>query len=197
MVILFAISACVSCVIMAVFLSTFEATALAIPGGRFCVSSNPKVKYFHVLWIPMLAFETFLCTLAIIRGTQMRRSLGPFSFYKSSQRLAHVLFRDSIIYFIAIGATYLTSLLVWTFGAEALQETPLGFAIAFPCVIANRLVLNIRSTARAQDQAVHVDCNTTQGFNLSGSSGEAVTGPLVFSAKSYLSTGAAISTHPV
>jgi len=122
MVLLFIGSFSVSCVIMALGLSGFQgedilqfrwlclecivtysyiAAAIVIPSGRFCAGKSSKYKYIPLLWIPMLVFETFLCYLAVVRGIKMRRSQGPTSFYQSGQRLIDVLFRDSIIYFVA------------------------------------------------------------------------------------------------
>ena len=55
-------------------------------------------RYFYTFWIPILAFETLLCGLAVFRGFQSMR-LKP-SLYYSGKELVDVLFKDSVVYFI-------------------------------------------------------------------------------------------------
>jgi len=75
--------------------------ATNIQDGCFCVAVNTRFQGFHLFWVPISVFETFLCTLTVNRGLQMRWNFGPFSLYKSGQRLSEILYRDSVIYFIA------------------------------------------------------------------------------------------------
>ncbi|KAF9552224.1 hypothetical protein CPC08DRAFT_728787 [Agrocybe pediades] len=149
-----------------------------IMGGHFCLASNSKVTYFRrVLGVPTLVFEVFLLVLAVRKGLDTRRTWTPLSFTKRSLRLSDVLFRDSLIYFFGMGATYLTTLIIWALSPAQLQEASLGFDIVLPCVISNRLILNIRGTARAQEENVVVD-GVTQ--DLSGAD-ERVSQPILFS----------------
>ncbi|PPQ83364.1 hypothetical protein CVT25_003938 [Psilocybe cyanescens] len=46
-----------------------------------------------------------------------------------------------------IGATYVTTMVFWITVRRGLDQVPLGFCIAFPCILSNRLVLNIRSAS--------------------------------------------------
>ncbi|KAF9556456.1 hypothetical protein CPC08DRAFT_93203 [Agrocybe pediades] len=118
---------------------------------QFC-SITTVVKFDGSIWIPMFLFEVFLCALVVIKGYHARRKpFGPFSFHKSCQRLGDILYRDSIIYFAAIGCTHITCLIMWTTAsATHLSTIPIGYAIAVPCVLANRLVLNLRAAGRAR-----------------------------------------------
>ncbi|KDR73884.1 hypothetical protein GALMADRAFT_593325 [Galerina marginata CBS 339.88] len=80
-------------------LSSFQGVQLAWPrGGKFCSNLSPP-RLFYVFWIPILAFEAFLCSLALIRGFQASEYSG--SLLNRGQRLLHILIRDSLLYFLA------------------------------------------------------------------------------------------------
>ncbi|KDR71313.1 hypothetical protein GALMADRAFT_798523 [Galerina marginata CBS 339.88] len=117
------------------------------PVGKFCVlnRSNP-VDPFYTFWIPVLAFECLLCLLAINSGIQSRKNDGG-ELYRGPMGLLRVLVRDSVLYFIIIGATYLTSLLVWALAPFSFIDVPTGFSTALSCVFACRIFLNIRHVA--------------------------------------------------
>lgn len=70
---------------------------MVIPGGMFCIPNNVSTHFF-AFWIPMLAFETLLCGLALIRGFQTYRSNG--TLFQSGRQLVAILIRDSIFYFL-------------------------------------------------------------------------------------------------
>ncbi|KAF8198515.1 hypothetical protein BJ912DRAFT_1020456 [Pholiota molesta] len=121
------------------------AVAILIPDGLFCVPNN-VTSHFYAFWIPMLAFEFLLCLLALIRGFQTYRSNG--SLFRSGRRLVGILVRDSLMYFVVICATYLTCLLIWITASVNFLGVPIGFALAMSCVLANRVVLNVRAVNR-------------------------------------------------
>ncbi|KDR66283.1 hypothetical protein GALMADRAFT_232638 [Galerina marginata CBS 339.88] len=98
----------------------------------------------------MLSFECILCSLALVRGLRMFKSTGSFSFCESGFQLLEILLRDSVIYFMAIGATYFTCMMFWVLAPPAFWQIPVGFSGVFPSVLANRMVLNIRK-ANARD----------------------------------------------
>jgi len=129
-------------------LSSFGASAVAIPGGTFCVPFGVS-PHFYVFWIPMLAFECLLCFLALVRGFQTFKSKG--SLFHSGRQLVGILVRDSLMYFLVICATYLTCLLFWILAPTTLLEVPVGFSVAMSCVLANRVVLNVREVSRDID----------------------------------------------
>ncbi|KDR79638.1 hypothetical protein GALMADRAFT_137432 [Galerina marginata CBS 339.88] len=125
-------------------LSTIIDTALpiTITGGKFCYASAPGHAY--LFWIPILFFETFLCTLAAIRTFQAYKTDGfPFNRF---QRLLYILIRDSLLYFLTIGFMYLTCLAVWILEPNILLEAPAGFSLAISSIFGSRMILNLRDT---------------------------------------------------
>ncbi|PPQ93527.1 hypothetical protein CVT25_005359 [Psilocybe cyanescens] len=84
--------------------------ALLIPGGNFC-SMNTIPRYLYAFWIPIFAFECFLCALAIKRAIMGFKLHG--SYYSTGVRLLDILVRDSVIYFIASGGIYLGAMTIW------------------------------------------------------------------------------------
>ncbi|KAF8157218.1 hypothetical protein B0H34DRAFT_712762 [Crassisporium funariophilum] len=145
MLISYVVSSAIAGWIMGTVLSSITASAFKIPGGMFCVPSGVS-QSFYMFWIPMLAFEFLLCTLALVRGFQTLRSDG--SLFRSGRQLVSILIRDSVLYFLVICATYVTCLLVWIIAPTSLLEVPIGFSIAMSCVLANRVVLNVREVSR-------------------------------------------------
>jgi len=143
----FALSVSLSAYIMGFVLSKMAVTAIALPAdGMFCLASD-IASNFYMFWIPLLAFECLLCGLALFKGLQtLRRRRSVLS---SGRFLIVILIRDSIIYFFAICATYLTSLLIWMLAPITLLEVPIGFSLAMSCVLANRVLLNVREAGSA------------------------------------------------
>lgn len=145
MVVSFVASTVTSGWIMHTILGKITATTVNIPNGKFCMPIGIS-DHFYTFWIPMLAFEFLLCVLALIRGFQAFISDG--SLFRRGRDLVRVLLRDSVLYFLVIGATYMTCLLVWIAGPTSLLEVPIGFSVAMSCVLANRLILNVREMNR-------------------------------------------------
>jgi len=115
--------------------------ALAVPsplGGMICYPSHLPER-FYLFWIPLLLFECLLWGLAMMRGLQTLRYTGSFG-----RKLMIILIRDSLVYFFAIFMTYTVSLLVHILARVTLLEVPMVFTVALPCVLSNRVVLNIR-----------------------------------------------------
>ncbi|PPQ91845.1 hypothetical protein CVT25_000781 [Psilocybe cyanescens] len=100
---LFLLSSATCAVIMGMVLEALEAKALPIPGGKFCMPVSVSA-YFCAFWIPIICFEALLCALALFRGMQISKSIGiggPATFLRGGRQLVDILFRDSLIYFIA------------------------------------------------------------------------------------------------
>ena len=74
-----------------------SAKSINIPHGMFCVPTGVSDN-FYTFWIPMLAFECLLCTLALIRGFQAFVSDG--SLFRAGRHLVRILLRDSVLYFL-------------------------------------------------------------------------------------------------
>ncbi|KAF5336373.1 hypothetical protein D9611_006713 [Ephemerocybe angulata] len=141
MTISFAASIAISGWIMGTTLIKMTPLAVHVPGGMFCMPVGIS-SHFYTLWIPMLLFELLLCTLALARGFSTFVSNG--SLIRTGQRLVVVLFRDSVIYFVVICATYMTCLLLWLLAPVTLLEVPITFTVAVSCVLGNRIILNVR-----------------------------------------------------
>lgn len=141
MTISFAASIAISGWIMGTTLINMTPLAVHVPGGMFCMPVGIS-SHFYTLWIPMLLFELLLCTLALARGFSTFVSNG--SLIRTGQRLVVVLFRDSVIYFVVICATYMTCLLLWLLAPVTLLEVPITFTVAVSCVLGNRIILNVR-----------------------------------------------------
>jgi len=138
----FLLTSTASAVIMGSILSQITVSSFRLmPGLVFCVAGNIP-DYSYAFWIPILAYESLLCGLALFRGFQtFRSSASPF---RSGKYLVSILIRDSVLYFVVMFATYLTNLLVWIIASESVLEIPIGFSVAMSCVMGNRIILNVR-----------------------------------------------------
>ncbi|PFH47895.1 hypothetical protein AMATHDRAFT_66576 [Amanita thiersii Skay4041] len=165
MVTLFVACMASSAYVMGSVLSNIDAIAVNFSGWHVCLPLNVS-SHFYAFWIPILFFETFLCILAIYRGFQTFKTDG--SLFQSGRRLVGILIRDSVMYFIVMCATYLTNLLVWVLARQTLLEIPIGFSVAFSCVLANRVVLNVRhinrenSTEHRRVSRIRIESNHTR-----------------------------------
>lgn len=147
----FIVATAASATVMGTVLSRITAVAYPLtPNLIFCVPSNIS-HHFFAFWIPMLAFETLLCGMALYKGYETFRSSG--SRFRTGRHLVGILIRDSILYFLVMFATYLTNLLVWITASQNLLEIPIGFSVALSCVMGNRIVLNVRQLNRELELA--------------------------------------------
>jgi len=161
----FTITSAASATIMSRTLSRITVQSHVLPGVPFCVPFGIP-GHFYTFWIPLLLFEALMCGLALYRGFRTLRTEG--SLFQSGRQLVRILIRDSIFYFLAMFATYFTNLLVWVFARYTLLEIPVGFSVAISCVMANRLVLNVREVNRdlslSQDPTSVKQAFTTSSF---------------------------------
>ncbi|KAF8902261.1 hypothetical protein CPB84DRAFT_876277 [Gymnopilus junonius] len=142
----FGVCSTASAIIMGLNLRQVRAIAVDVPGGKFC-DGLTVLPHFFSYWIPLLSFDSLLCILALIHGYRdyknSSRDIEPLKYF-DQQRLSKILIRDSIIYFLAIGAVYLASLVVWILDHNPLIEAPIGFSIAISSAFGSRLILNLR-----------------------------------------------------
>ncbi|KAF9557748.1 hypothetical protein CPC08DRAFT_710157 [Agrocybe pediades] len=124
-------------------LSRFGAIATSVKGvnGRYCEAnlSHP----FFALWIPSLTVESILMLMAVGRGIYIRRSLSPFKIHRTAQHIVDILIHDSVLYFVAIAGAYILCIITWHYGTVRMLQIPVGFSVALPCVMSNRLLLNM------------------------------------------------------
>ncbi|KAJ7429739.1 hypothetical protein B0H11DRAFT_2211908 [Mycena galericulata] len=148
MVVTFLASSASSAVIMGKALSGLAARSHPILGmPTFCYPVATTVpSYFFAFWIPIIAFESLLCGLALYRGFQTFRASG--TLFQSGRHLVSILIRDSVLYFLVMFATYFTNMLVWLSAGPNRLEIPITFSIALSCCLGNRLILNVREVNR-------------------------------------------------
>lgn len=146
MVIWFIAATVSSAVVMGTTLAELGARSHIIPGHPFCVPVDVP-HHLYAFWIPIIAFESLLCGMALYRGFQgfnSRDRSGGSGLFRSGARLVNILVRDSIIFFLVVFAAYATNFLILVFGNDNLIEIPLGFSLTMSCVMGNRLILNVR-----------------------------------------------------
>lgn len=141
MVIWFIAATVSSAVVMGTTLAVLGARSHIIPGIPFCIPINVP-HHLYAFWIPIIAFESLLCGMALYRGLQ--GITGDGSLFRSGRRLVNILVRDSVLFFLVVFAAYVTNFMVLVFGNDNLIEIPLGWSIAMSCVMGNRLILNVR-----------------------------------------------------
>jgi len=144
----FVLASAAAATMMGTVLAGITARAFNIAGFSFCAAGN-TTHHFYAFWIPILVYETILCVLAMLRGIQNYRETS--SVYLSGKRIFAILVRDSILYFLVMFATYFVNFILFLKEPIALIEVPIGFSVALSCVMGNRLLLNIRETARETD----------------------------------------------
>jgi len=99
------------------------------------VGAQPPL--YFLTWIPALAFESVLCFLMLYKAWRMHKD-------EYSSALLNLIIRDSVLYFLTIFATLLLNCLIWALASENFLEIALGWAVALPCALGSRLLLNMR-----------------------------------------------------
>ncbi|GAW09130.1 hypothetical protein LENED_011262 [Lentinula edodes] len=110
----------------------------------FCLTELPD--YSYAVWIPRLAFDTFLCILALIRGFQLAKEESDdfeSSTLPSGKHLMKVLIRDCIGSYLIMFAVYLTFLTIWAKNGN-LFETCFNISVGFESIVGTRTILRIR-----------------------------------------------------
>ena len=78
------------------FFTPSEVAAFLPAEVSFCVASHIPRQFFR-FWIPMIAFEFFLCVLALFHGFRTSRSED--SVLGDGRSIVTILIRDSVLYF--------------------------------------------------------------------------------------------------
>ncbi|KAI0777635.1 hypothetical protein BD413DRAFT_185228 [Trametes elegans] len=108
------------------------------PYHHACVGSAPS--YIWAVWLPSVFFETLLFGLTILAMIYQgqRRSLTSLSL---------LLYRDGMLYFVAVTFCSLFSLMTWALAGPDLLGLARYFALAMVNVAGSRLVLNLKAYA--------------------------------------------------
>ncbi|KAJ3848058.1 hypothetical protein EV368DRAFT_68599 [Lentinula lateritia] len=132
-------------VMVASFIVSSASTALVL-GLMYNGGISRLPDYSYAVWIPRLAFDTFLCILALIRGFQLAKDesddFDP-STIPSGKHLMKVLIRDCIGSYLIMFAVYLTFLTIWTKNVN-LFETCFNISAGFESIVGTRTILRIR-----------------------------------------------------
>ncbi|KAF9648323.1 hypothetical protein BDM02DRAFT_3261085 [Thelephora ganbajun] len=153
----FVVAATSSGTLMGIVLRELSGYAVVLVDTPVCAAKWVP-RYFYVFWIPILAFETLLCGLAVYRGFQNMRFKS--SFYYSGKEIVDVLLRDSVVYFIVLFTTYAVNMVLFLVEPGTLIEVPIVFAAAMSCIMSNRLLLSIRQTVHDRDDVMLVSPHT-------------------------------------
>jgi len=126
-------------------LSLSHALVSSQPAPGFIVCSTVMPSYFAAYWIPILAFETTLFILTLLKGWQnFRKERISTRSGMSGRSLINLLVRDSIIYFFIIDVVYLANAVIWYWAPPTLIEASSCFGIVLPSMMASKLLLNLR-----------------------------------------------------
>ncbi|TCD67613.1 hypothetical protein EIP91_012178 [Steccherinum ochraceum] len=114
------------------------------PPHHGCVGAIPT--YLWTAWLPSVIFESILFGLTVnVMIIQDRR--------RSFNTLTLILYRDGMLYFVAVASCSLFSLLVWAFADPTLLGLARYFALALVNLASSRLVLNLKSYAGHKDDS--------------------------------------------
>ncbi|PPQ93565.1 hypothetical protein CVT25_005557 [Psilocybe cyanescens] len=75
-----------------------EAFSLPVPGYIFCYRTPDENSTLYVFWIPIIAFEGVLCSLALLPG--IHTLLQDQYYFQHSGNLLKIILRDSAVYFL-------------------------------------------------------------------------------------------------
>ncbi|KAJ7624812.1 hypothetical protein FB45DRAFT_924267 [Roridomyces roridus] len=169
MVTMFIASSATSAAIMGTALSRISAVSSPLPGIiTFCAPSGIP-PWFYAFWIPILAFESLMCALALYRGFQTFRASEPA--FQSGRHLVAILIRDSVLYFLVMFATYFTNMLIWVSAPMNLIEIPVAFSVALSCCLGNRMIFNVREVNREIKQSKAPSADTIRHSRQQGRGG--------------------------
>ncbi|KAL5511251.1 hypothetical protein ACEPAH_4466 [Sanghuangporus vaninii] len=128
------------------------------PELHMCVKTN--VPYLvRIFWIPILAGEALLVSLAVYKGLQTQMQLPNQNEWWSERApygFLRFLVRDSVLFFLMVSAPFLATELVWVIAGSDYIEVPVGFAIASSSIWSQRLLLNIRKHRQGPVEELHV-----------------------------------------
>ncbi|KAI0360730.1 hypothetical protein OH77DRAFT_1517171 [Trametes cingulata] len=112
------------------------------PYHHACVGNAPS--YIWSIWLPSVFFETLLFALTIKAMLYQGKR-------HSFTSLSLLLYRDGMLYFVAVTFCSLFSLMVWALAGPDLLGLARYFALAMVNVAGSRLILNLKSYAASRN----------------------------------------------
>ncbi|KAH9849414.1 hypothetical protein C2E23DRAFT_391240 [Lenzites betulinus] len=112
------------------------------PYHHACVGSAPN--YIWAIWLPSVFFETLLFGLTITAMIYQGQN-------HSLTTLSLLLYRDGMLYFVAVTFCSLFSLMVWALAGPDLLGLARYFALAMVNIAGARLILNLKAYAASRN----------------------------------------------
>ena len=119
-----------------------EVQAHVIPGFPFCIPLDVP-HYLFAFWIPIIAFESLLCGMALFRGFQAFRYRQ--NVLRAGRHLVTLLLRDSIIYYIMCVFFYkrFSVIVLTTSTVFSLPISPISYSgVPARCVVPHPSILS-------------------------------------------------------
>ncbi|KAI8975894.1 hypothetical protein BD414DRAFT_517368 [Trametes punicea] len=129
-------------VILTLSFENFEARVFQFLGVEYCVMGKPPT-IFQLLWVPILAYDMLLLLLFLYRGCASTITCHRKPSY-GHDSLLDMVYRHSLLNFLAIFGSYLSCAIIWTTSPIGLYQAPVAFALALSLTNCTRLLLNIR-----------------------------------------------------
>ncbi|KAH9929627.1 uncharacterized protein BXZ73DRAFT_102151 [Epithele typhae] len=147
--------------ILTISFQDYQARAYGIPGGEYCVLTRVGSP-FPLLWVPILAYDTLLLVLFIYRGCAGASPAPRCRLAYRYDSLLDMIYRHSLLNFLAIFASYLTCAVIWLKGNLGSYQAPVGFAVSLSITNCTRLLLNIRRAYYSHEETEMVlrSCRT-------------------------------------
>ncbi|KAG8997057.1 hypothetical protein FRB93_000550 [Tulasnella sp. JGI-2019a] len=135
-----------------------------LPSLNLCFGVVPR----SISWafVPSLTFECFLFSLTVTRAIQHRRRD-----IAVTEGVIGILYRDGILYFLAIAGCSLFNIIVWAGLRSSFALLAKFFTFSFINVMASRIVLNLRAQRRdaaLDDQIAHRTSSSNSSTGLPG-----------------------------
>jgi len=132
--------------------------------GTIVVSSMGACMFLKVpnlgvaFWIPSLIYEGFLLGLAVIAAYAQLERIGSWDIRTwDMRRLANVVLRDNILYFLTTITLYLATVIMLLKLSPILDNIPDAFTVSLTCILGSRLMLNLREAFYRPQRANDVD----------------------------------------
>jgi len=125
------------------------------PGLFICADGDaPHQHWIAYYWTCALCVDIILLLMAMYKAWAYRKCPNKYN-------LMRVLAWDSIIYFVVIFVLYTTNQVIWLRNTITLNEVATGFSFSISAVMANRLMLSVRSRYYSSLTLIDPDLFTT------------------------------------
>ncbi|KAF8897254.1 hypothetical protein BD779DRAFT_1667257 [Infundibulicybe gibba] len=106
--------------------------------GLYICTPYHLPKAIYLFWIPAIAFDIILLSLALAAGFKYFSNLNTNSMWK-------ILLKDNLVYFSVTLTAYIINAVVWMSLPASWLEIPQAFSLMVTSVVGIRLVFNLRA----------------------------------------------------